>query len=428
MHSEKINLDEEKYLLLEYQEKTLFFNGLNLEELLKKYKTPLFIFSQEILELQYKKIHETFSSLNTQFLKIAFSVKSNPLPEVAQTFMEKGADFEVTSIGEIKHVIANGGEPNKIIFTNIVKDKPTVKYCLEKGVGLFAVDSWSDMRNIEEACKALQIRANVLLRVNPGTQLNDTLFSCTGGNSKIGILIPKTFEGESQFNKILDHCLNSEWLCFQGLHVHLGSQIVNLDQYREGMRKISLLITQIEERGFEIKILDIGGGLPIPYGEKHVPPIEKFKDVIQEEFNGQLSSITLILESGRYLTAPAGVLALQISIIKERESNLNIACVNGSFYNTIPDVIIADWHFPIKKVKKNINTPIIPYRIVGSSNDTLDYYKGSIEGNSLVLLSKLEEEDYIVFLQTGAYSISFNSTYCMEERPLVYFNFNTSKK
>ncbi|MHA1977267.1 MAG: diaminopimelate decarboxylase family protein [Candidatus Hodarchaeales archaeon] len=426
MHSIRDDFEEEMYLLLKYQEEILHFNGLNLEELLKKYKTPLFIISQKILEIQFERIYEEFSSLNTRSLKIAFSVKSNNLPKVAQTFMEKGSYFEVTSIGEIKHVIANGGAPNKTIYTNIVKNITTIAYCLEKGVGLFAVDSWSDMKKIESVSNSLQVHANVLLRVNPGTLLDDTIFSCTGDNSKIGIPIPENLKEASQLKLILKYCLDSKWLSFKGLHVHLGSQIINLDQYREGMRKVSLLMYQIEESISEIDILDIGGGFPIYYGEKDIPSIRKFRKVIQEEFKDQLSSIELMLESGRYLTAPACVLAFQVSVIKEIDSSSDIVCVDGSFYNTIPDVIIADWHFPIKKVRNNIKSPIISYRIVGSTNDTLDSYKGQTNGNNLVSLDKLEEKDFIVFLQTGAYSISFNSTYCMEERPLVYFISNDS--
>ena len=108
MASENETLEEEEYLLLEYQGQSLYFDGLNLEELLKKNKTPLFIVSKRILAIQYERLYKMFSSLNTQSLKIAFSVKSNPLPEVTQTFIEKGSYFEVTSLGEIKHVIANG--------------------------------------------------------------------------------------------------------------------------------------------------------------------------------------------------------------------------------------------------------------------------------------------------------------------------------
>jgi len=109
LNSERDIFDTKRFPLLEYQEENLYFDKLNLNELFKQHKTPLFIFSQKILQLQFEKIHKAFSSLNTRSLKIAFSVKSNPLPEVAKTFMDIGGYFEVTSIGELKHINAIGG-------------------------------------------------------------------------------------------------------------------------------------------------------------------------------------------------------------------------------------------------------------------------------------------------------------------------------
>ena len=92
----------------------------------------------------------------------------------------------------------------------------------------------------------------------------------------------------------------------------------------------------------------------------------------------------VIIESGRYLTGPAGILALQVAIVKENPEGTLIACVNGSFYNTIPDVIIADWPFPVKKVKTMEKASLESYRIVGASNDTLD--KFSVQDDPLDLL------------------------------------------
>ncbi len=428
MHSERGNSEEEKYLNLEYRNNVLHFNGLNLENFLNKQKTPIFIFSQDILEKQYNKVMEVFSSLNTDSLAIAFSLKSNSLPEVAQTFAELDSHFEVTSKGEIKHVIENGGNPRKIIYTNIVKTPSSIRFAIGQGIELFAVDSWSDMINIERVCRSLKEEVDILVRINPGIQLSNTLFSCSGQKSKIGIQIPDNLNESSLFKSVLTHCLTSEWLSFQGLHVHLGSQIVILDQYREGMRKVSHLISQIEKLDIVINVLDIGGGFPVDYGMTSVPSISEFRDVIQEIFNGQLLSKKLILESGRYFTAPSCVLAFKVSVIKEIDPLIHIVCLDGSFYNTIPDVIFADWNFPIKKVKIDVNSQITPYIIVGSTNDTLDSYNAKNEENPFVNLRKLKENDNLVFLQAGAYSISYNSTYCMEERPLVHFIHSDGEK
>ena len=138
MNTERVYSEEDRDLLLEYRDNILYFNGINLEKFLKKHKTPIFLFSQDILIRQYNKIREAFSDIKAKSVVTAFSVKSNPLPEVAQTFSKNGSYFEVTSKGELKHVIENGGDPKKIIFTNIVKKTSTITFAIEKGVALFA--------------------------------------------------------------------------------------------------------------------------------------------------------------------------------------------------------------------------------------------------------------------------------------------------
>jgi diaminopimelate decarboxylase len=419
--SNSINFLEQNSIFLEYIDGVLHFDDMNIKELLKRIKTPAFILSERVLLHQYAILLNAFSSLETGSFAIAFSVKSNPFPEVAKTFANKNAYFEVTSINEIKHALDQGCLPSRIIFTNIVKSVDAIEYAVHNNIGLLAIDSWSDMKRIENISRLVKKKISVLIRVNPGIEIDQTVFACSGKTSKIGIAAPKNLKEESSLKKTLQYCINSHWLDFQGIHVHIGSQIVDITQYERGMKVIGKIIEQLILEGIEIKILDIGGGFPVDYDDNPVPKINEFVESISRAFNPHLKKFKLIIESGRYLTAPAGLLALHISVIKGEKNETPIVCVDGSFFNTIPDVIVANWLFPIKKVIKEEKTQMISYRIVGSSNDTLDYYKGGKSTNGQVFLPKLREGEYIVFLQAGAYSISFNSSYCMEERPYVYF-------
>ena len=406
---------------IKYINNTLYFDGKNLERLLKNARTPAFIFSQRILKEQYRILKEAFSSISAKETQIAFSVKSNPMNEVITTFIGIKSFFEVTSIGEMRKILELEGSSSKIIFTNIVKTEEALLYAAKKEICLIAIDSWSDMLNIEKIYRIVKKQCKVIIRINPVTSMNDTVFACTGVNSKIGIALSDDNFEDSLLSKVLDYCQNSKYLTFKGIHVHLGSQILNIDEYKEGMVKISSLISQLNERNIDVDVLDIGGGFPIDYGSGNIPNIEEFSLVIKETFKTQLKSTMVIIESGRYLTGPAGILALQVAIVKENPEGTLIACVNGSFYNTIPDVIIADWPFPVKKVKTMEKASLESYRIVGASNDTLDKFSVQDDPLDLLKIQKLQEGDLIVFLQAGAYSVSFNSSYCMEKRPEVYF-------
>ena len=292
---------EKNSIFLKYIDGVLHFDDTNIEDLLNQIKTPAFIFSQRVLLHQYTTLLNAFSALETNSLAIAFSVKSNPLPEVANTFANKNAYFEVTSIGEIQHVLDQGCPPSRIIFTNIVKSVDAIEYAVQNNIGLLAIDSWGDMKRIEKICRSAAKKMSVLIRINPNIEMESTIFACAGKTSKIGITAPKNMKKESSLRKTLKYCINSHWLDFQGIHVHIGSQIVDITQYERGMRVIREIIDQLNLEGIEIKILDIGGGFPVNYDNNPIPEINEFVETITRVFKPYLKAIQLIIESGRYL-------------------------------------------------------------------------------------------------------------------------------
>jgi len=397
----------------------LYLNEIDLNQFLEKKETPVFIFSKSQLNAQYQKILDPFSKIGANSINIAFSVKSNPKAQIIQQFLAIGSFFEVTSLGEMNHVLDIGGDPKKIIYTNIVKLDLTIERAIRSNIGYYAIDSYHDMIRLERIAKNEEKEINILLRVNPLVELGSTLFSCTGSRSKIGI--PIDLNEHSKFMEIISYCKNSLFFNFVGIHVHLGSQILDIESYRKSMKIISNLLIFLEKRGIKLSILDIGGGIPVNYGTPPPDP-EVFALIIKEEFNIILNQLDIIIESGRFLTASAGVLVFSIANIKQDSIGNEIICLDGSFYNTIPDVIIANWSFPIINLIIRENAPLIRYRLVGSTNDTLDSYQDTKTSDlTLVPLQKLSTSDKIVFLQAGAYSLSFNSSYCLEKRPKVYF-------
>ncbi len=123
------------------------------------------------------------------------------------------------------------------------------------------------------------------------------------------------------------------------------------------------------------------------------------------------------------MTAPSGILACSIAKLKQDPSGTHLACVDGSFYNLLLDTVSINWQYPILKLTANEDDPMTEYRIAGSTNDTLDQYlPHNPSTKQTVPLHTTREGDHILFLQAGAYSLSFNATYCLEDRPSVYFH------
>lgn len=400
----------------------LFVDGLDLDQLIEENGTPLFIFSEQQLLRQYMYILESFKAKLGDSFELAFSIKSNPLPEIIRTFIKQNTFFEVTSLGEMKLLLKLGASAQNIIYTNIVKPKNTIKFALKAGIQKFAIDSCSDIKRIKKIAEFEKKSIQALIRINPLINLENTIFSCSGEYSKIGIPIPTKEESNSEFNEVLSICEESQLVDLIGLHMHLGSQITNIEPYRKALCRIRNLIRYLNQKNIEIKVLDIGGGFPINYGNVEVPSVSSFAEAVKKEIKEHLPSISIIAESGRFLTAPAGILAVSVVTIKKDPKNCKIACLDGNFYNTLPDIITSNWMYPILKVNQEKEESIYSYRLVGSSNDTLDQYQLNSAGvPSTISFQKLIEGDKIIFLQAGAYSLSFNCNYCLEGNPKVIF-------
>lgn len=400
----------------------LFVDGLDLDQLIEENGTPLFIFSEQQLLRQYMYILESFKAKLEDSFELAFSIKSNPLPEIIRTFIKQNTFFEVTSLGEMKLLLKLGASAQNIIYTNIVKPKNTIKFALKAGIQKFAIDSCSDIKRIKKIAEFEKKSIQALIRINPLINLENTIFSCSGEYSKIGIPIPTKEESNSEFNEVLSICEESRLVDLIGLHMHLGSQITNIEPYRKALCRIRNLIRYLNQKNIEIKVLDIGGGFPINYGNVEVPSVSSFAEAVKKEIKEHLPSISIIAETGRFLTAPAGILAVSVVTIKKDPKNCKIACLDGNFYNTLPDIITSNWMYPILKVNQEKEESIYSYRLVGSSNDTLDQYQLNSAGvPSTISFQKLIEGDKIIFLQAGAYSLSFNCNYCLEGNPKVIF-------
>jgi diaminopimelate decarboxylase len=411
-------------LLLERIEGGLYFDGLEIAAILNDIGTPSFIFSERQLLLQYDKLNAAFTSSLKNPFQLAYSIKANPHPEIIQTFVKKNSFFEVTSLGEMRRIIKFGGDPQKFIYTNIVKPQKTIEFALDHNIPYFAVDSLSDVERIEETAKSLKMTPDILLRVNPLQEFHETVFSSAGPYSKIGVPIPSRFDTPSLLRSIISYCQNSQWLDLIGLHMHLGSQLLDVALYKHSFRELVKLARHLEDVDVNLSLLDIGGGFPVDYGtDNSIPSVEEFSRVISEELSDPLHKMTIIAESGRYLTAPAGILACSIAKLKQDPSGIHLACVDGSFYNLLLDTVSINWQYPIVTVTANENDPVTEYRIAGSTNDTMDQYLPHHPPTKQIIpLTTLREGDKILFLQTGAYSLSFNATYCLEDRPSVYFH------
>ena len=441
-------------------ENTLFFDDINLEkDIAKKYGTPTFVFSA-------RKIKENINQFKENFVKkyentiIAYSMKNNFIPEICSLIADEINLFEISSLLELKiieKIILKKRKDLAVISTNIYKPNGFIQEVLEfqksKDIigtqkipeSYFAIDSYEDFNNIENVAKKTEIKPKVMVRVNPGIKMDrkKTIFAAAEISAKCGLVINDTNSIINASNKIIDHdwfntriqqpkqdnaefilskAYESKYLDLVGVHFHLGSQITEMP-YFDHFFKIASIFYKLMNEKFQgkLELLDFGGGYPIKYGgEKEIPSLKDISESLITNLKNANIQPTIILESGRYITANAGVLLTKVNLTKEISTGKKIAVLDLSVYSELLDVLTANWHYDFSLVNAlpSNNLKIANWSLVGETNDILDKISSqSNQQNSIdksysnVFPRNLVKDDLIAIKNTGAYTTCFNSHY-----------------
>jgi diaminopimelate decarboxylase len=373
-----------------------------------------------ILFYNLSSIQNRISDLQNLFPKSALhaiAVKANPLTKILSKIKALGTGAEVASLPEFHLAQIAGFTPETIVFDSPCKTKSEIEYALKAGVHLNA-DSFDELDRIGEILKTVQSQSIIGVRINPqvGTgTINST--SVAGDISKFGIPITDNRE------KIIACFQEYDWLT--GIHVHIGSQGCPVPMVIHGIREILDLAIEINEnlklgsKPNRIHTFDIGGGLPVSYhpGQQAVSMDEylaMLKTSCPELFNGQYKLIT---EFGRYIYANAAWVASKVEYVK-REPGYNIIMTHvgadlflRKCYNP------EDWHHHITVVDKNGNlktgTDTNKYMVAGPLCFAGDVIARDLE------LPVVEEGDFVLIHDAGAYTLSMWSRYNSRQMPKV---------
>ena len=375
-----------------YKDGVLFCEDVPVSDIASKYGTPSYVYSKKTLE-------DNFDAYSNAFVKnegiVCFSVKSLSNISILRLLNEKGSGFDIVSGGELERVIAAGADPKKIIFTGIAKTNAEIIQGIKKDILSFNIESESEMLRIERIAKKEKTIVDVTIRFNPEIDSGGHEYIKTGRKKdKFGILL----DGVLKLSKYIS---SSDSLNLIGLSCHIGSQIFDLNDFKESAKYIKKLAREINNTGIELKFLDIGGGLGISYTESDFPfPGDLVKD-IKKELNDRNEKI--ILEPGRSISGNAGIMLTSVEYIKGKylivDAGMN-DLIRPALYGAKHDVI------NVKKGKSKANN----WTIVGpicESSDVLakDYLLEASEGDVLAVKT------------AGAYGHVMSSNYNSRRKP-----------
>ena len=369
-------------------------------EIANEYGTPFYL-------IDYSKIEERFDKLKKSFpqdTSIAYAVKANYTSSIVQKYNELGAHFDIFSKGELDLLSNYDCNLERGIYTSVAETEEEFKHSLDLGVQTFVLGSVNGIRNFDRAFQRSNAqKADVMLRIQPIEDV-EAFISTSGTKSKFGTVF--TDENDSVENA-LDEIKKSH-VDFSGFHFHLGTQVKNSKYYADA---IDRTLQFAQEKGLEIKMLDIGGGYPVQYSSE-VKPIEEYGRVISEKIESwrrKIGNFRLFIEPGRFLTAPLVNLVTSVANVKEMYGR-KVVIVDGS-----EDMLSLDEH----DIEENLNILTDEMRTVETTiAGNLCHSEDWLVRDPLKL-PEVKEGDMIIFERMGAYVFNRNTAYNLTELPKI---------
>lgn len=382
----------------QYRDGALHAEGVPVRTIAAAVGTPFYCYSTATLERHYRVLAD---ALPAQTL-IAFAVKANGSLAVIRTLARLGAGADIVSAGEMKRALAGGVPAARIVFSGVGKRADEIALALDGGIRQFNVESEEELEAINAIALARSQRAPVALRVNPDVDARTHAKISTGkAENKFGIAWTRA---EAAYA----HAARLPGIEVTGVDVHIGSQITQLEPFRQAFGKVRDLVARLRAQGHRISRLDLGGGLGVPYTEGDQPPLPSSYGAVVREAFADLD-VALIVEPGRLITANAGILVSRTTYVKRGEERTFVILDAGM--NDLVRPAMYDARHDIIPVTAPGNSENRVYDVVGPVCESADLFARNLE------MPEVRPGDLVAILSAGAYGAVQASSY--NARPLV---------
>ena len=381
---------------LRYVGKNLFVEKLSIKNILKKNKTPFYIYSENQITFNFLKFANTFKKTNPL---ICFAAKSNSNSNILRILGRLGAGADVVSGGELLKALKAGIKPNKIVFSGVGKTEEELKIAINKRILLINCESESEAKLVNNLAKKLKKKVSIGFRLNPNVDAKTHKNISTGkAENKFGLSI-KNF-------KIFLKTINSfKNIKLDALSVHIGSQILNDAPFRKTLNVMSKLIKELK---LNLKYVDLGGGFGINYTDKEKPiNLNKYSKLVHN-FAKKLKC-RIIFEPGRSIIGNTGLLISKIQFIK-KGTNKNFIILDAGMNDFMRPALYEAFHkiIPISKKSSRMKDKIEFVGPICESTCKFGVYKN---------YPKVNENEFVAITNVGAYGSSLSSNY--NTRPLI---------
>ena len=397
----------------EAPELTLRCDEVDLSELAKRYGTPLYVYSATVIRERLAAFQAAFRSAPHT---ICYSVKANSNLNILRLLARRGCGFDVVSGGELERVLAaNRASARRVVFSGVGKTRDEIAAAIKAEILLFNVESESELQVLAECAARLRSVARVALRVNPDVAADTHPYISTGLHAhKFGVPIR---EARRLYAKVAE----ATHLKTAGVSVHIGSQITDVAPFAETMTRVAELVRELRDDGHAIDYVDAGGGLGIPYQKP-----ASADSSAQVDFAEQVAAyaraiiaplrglnVHLLLEPGRSIVGPAGVLITSV-IYRKANGGKRFVIVDAAMNDLIRPALYGAYHeiIPLKRPSvAETEAPRETVDVVGPVCETGDFFARDRA------LPAVKEGDLLAILDAGAYGMALASNYNTRPRP-----------
>ncbi|MFD2758093.1 diaminopimelate decarboxylase [Gulosibacter faecalis] len=375
---------------------TLAIGGVPATELADRFGTPLYAYDEAGIRRQLRRYLDGFAARRPGS-KVLFASKSFPAVAMYRLAAEEGAMIDVAGGGELEFALRAGVDPAHIYYHGNAKTTAELARAIEVGVGTIIVDNEDELDRLERLLTAPQ---QLLLRIRPGIEAATHASQATGGDdSKFGLPL-------AQAHRAIERMRAHPLMDLRGVHVHIGSQILDVAQFGEAVERVAQL--------GEFEVYDLGGGLGVAYTPAdRAPEIDDYLDTLIEAANAHLPrSATLLIEPGRSVVARAGVTLYRVVSVKH--TGRTFVAVDGGLADEL-DAALADQVF----------TPVVANRMRDDASLEAQLVGRQCESGDLLVdraqLAPARVDDVIALAATGAYGYTFANNYNGARKPAVVF-------
>ena len=384
-----------------YKYGSLHAEDVALSDIAAEVGTPFYVYSTATLERHFRLFDDALSGMDHL---VCYAMKAASNQSIIKTLAALGAGMDVVSGGEYLRAIKAGVPPDRIVFSGVGKTRAEMEMIVQGGVRQVNVESEPEMVLLDKVARAHGKKIPITIRVNPDVDAKTHAKIATGkSENKFGIPITKARDVYAMAAKL-------EGLEIVGIDVHIGSQLTDLEPFGLAYRKVAELTETLRADGHDIRRLDLGGGLGIPYVRgNEAPPLPADYGALIKREVGHLGC-EVEIEPGRLIVGNAGLLVSSVIYVKEGEGR-NFLILDAAMNDLIRPAMYDAHHDIVPVQEPKAGADYADFDVVGPVCETGDTFARNRA------LQWLEDGDLVAFRSAGAYGAVMASEY--NSRPLI---------